>query len=92
MDGRKPMYEVRSDPFRVKKLDRHEPGDIPDNLVSIGFFLQDAKHGYFVFVNGLLPRDIDARLLRRVTIREVNYILRVFMRSPVQIHIHRIRK
>ena len=57
-------------------LDRNRPQEIADDLVNIGVTFLDARPNVYIFIHGLIPRDISPFSSRRARIREVNMIVR----------------
>ena len=60
----------------TNNLDKHDPCDIANSLIKIAVSLQRDRHGCFIFINGLLPRDFNSQSRRRKKARKVNSFLR----------------
>ena len=57
-------------------LDRDRPHKIADDLVKIGLTFLDARPAAYIFIHGLIPRDVSPFSSRRAKIRDVNSIVR----------------
>ena len=58
----------------TNNIDRHQPQDIANSVISIGLKLQEKCRGLKVIVTGLLPRDSEWSQ-RRKKINLINYYL-----------------
>ena len=68
------FFEIRSIHCGTNNIDRDQPPDIANGVISIGLKLQEKCRGLKVIVTGLLPRDSEWSQ-RRKKINSINYYL-----------------
>ena len=57
-------------------IGRNRPREISDSLLDIGETFLDARPNSYIFIHGIIPRDMSPFSCRRARIREVNMLVR----------------